>query len=167
MTQQEFYVEVDKLFREVYQSKVGKLRRKFPNPSDAEDALQCAFERVLTFWYAYDPETGSLETWFNAVLRHCIFKTLSFYRRRGIVFEERHGSSYEDGFDNSCILDEVFEAIEKESPKHRAILLCHYLHGLDTKEIITVVQATKKNVNMVLYRFRKKMKGKYNEQGMV
>ena len=161
--EKEFHDQVKDLYLRVYQDKFRKIRGIFKNSSDAEDALQSAFERMLTFWYTYDDSLGTLESWFNVVLRNCIYQTLLFHKTQGITFEDKHAESYDANYSDWILIDDIKKHIKKENPKHQAVLTCHFIHGLGTKDIVSIVGLNKSNIDKILQRFRKKIRERYED----
>ena len=116
---------------------------------------------MLKFWYAYDPAIGTLEAWFNMILRNSIYSTLLFYKRQGMSLEEKHSGVYEVDFEGEITRDELRAAIFKENAKHRTVLICQYIHGMNIADIVKLVGMNRENVKKILYRFKLKVKRRY------
>ena len=162
LTREEFYQEAVVLYNSIYDKRYKQIRRIFANTQDADDALQCAFERLLTFWYAYDSEQGDLEGWFNGILKNCIYQTLIFYRRQGVVFDEpQHAEVINPAYEDFITYDEIVGRINNEPANHRVVLRCRFVHEFSLKDVAILTGVKEENVKKILYRFRQRMKKIY------
>ena len=183
MKEAEFRDCLAELVRTRHTELKNKIRRRFVNAGDAEDALQEAYARALEYWMTFFPEYGSFDSWFGRILAGCISQTVNFYRYNGTSsnnrnnlnyiqayftsWEERHSASIAG--DGEALINAVslMELIEKENPKHQIVLVYHFVHGLDPQNIIEWFPMKKKTVNMILYRFKKKLMEKFNVAGNI
>ena len=128
----------------------------------AEDVVQEAFTRALSFINSYDEECGSFNSWFNTIL----YNTLFDMRRR-----ERPGPHTE--VEELCVADVISginnqseamsELIQSEiasikNPKHQRLLTLFFIYGYTSKEIsLMMEQTTQTMVTTNVMRFKEKL----------
>ena len=173
-----FVLRLTDLYQSIYATK-RKTLRYYPN--DGEDILQEAYARALEFWYTAPSDDEELKAWFNHIVKQCISYFLNFYKYRGTSsnnqnnlgyitvkfteFNDRHSKEVQEDEGEIHIYKNIlYDMLMKENPKHRPILICNLVHGLDPEDIMKITMLSKKNVNMILYRFRKKLKETLNDE---
>ena len=182
-SREQFIVKLTKLYLSIYLMKKNSLRYRLVNPQDAEDILQEAYTRALEYWTIAPVNEEELAPWFNLILKQSVAFFINFYKYRGtssnnrskldyitvkfVDFKEQHGGVSEDEGEMYIYKSFLYDMLLEESPKHRPILVCNLIHGLDPEEIVKITMFSKDNVKKILYRFRKKLKETYDEKPTV
>jgi RNA polymerase sigma-70 factor (ECF subfamily) len=154
----------DALVREV-QGLIGAFLRRYGlQPADADDAVQGAAERVITYLPKYKGEASGLASWLFKIARSAVIDERRSWRRR--MLRERFGHPQDgEGSDlepwtwphpeTTCDVRAAFERVsaplEQLSPEQREAFLLHVIGGLTSKEIAELTGA---NPNTVRSRVR-------------
>lgn len=179
MREEQFKRMLEILVEKKHKEIASKIQHRFQNPSDAEDALQSAYCEALRYWESYVPEYGSFDAWFGRILQRNMMKTSNFYYSRGttathatnqnrqsisfVPMEERLGSIVVGEGETLILASKLAALIEEESDSHSVALNLYFIHGLDPKSITNWVPLKKKNVEMIIFRFKKKLKEVFSD----
>jgi RNA polymerase sigma factor (sigma-70 family) len=140
------------------------VRRRLPDPRDAEDLLQDVFVELIEAYRLMRP-IEQVGAWLFRVARNRM--TDLFRRRRTAgaanavpVDEETEGERWEDllpapsagpeaSFARSVLLDEIEAALEELPEEQRAVFIAHEFDGRSFREL---AQQSGENVNTLLAR---------------
>lgn len=151
--------EVEKLYIKTKKAKEKLMSRILRGDySAAEDVVQEAFTRAWQFYPSFNPNIGTLDTWFNSIL----FNSLRDYQRemRGEPASQACEICPEDII-TSNKLDPVVLVAKIEqvtNHKHRRVLDLFFVMGYTSKEISQIEEGISvSNVTTIVNRFRKEI----------
>lgn len=152
--------ELIDLYKEKYTLKVKQICRILNGDwAAAEDVVQEGFTRALAYKNSYNPDRGSLETWFNKILFNALRDVQNEMRGRPLKDE---GISAQDLFGEEDLLKRPYfwrllkeKISEVKNAKHKQILELFFLMGYRSSEIAEIEWVTQTNVTTVVNRFKK------------
>lgn len=158
-------------FADAYEEQVwnvfGFFSYRVASRGDAEDLTQQTFERALRAWSRYDPERAPLGVWLISIARNLL---VDHYRRNGAapprqpldaVPEEQLGS--EAPAPNLGIDPDLAEALATLSPRDREIVALRFGADLSGPEIAAATDLSLANVQQILSRALRKLRGRLEE----
>lgn len=166
--------EGQSLMVSLYASRVfAMIARQVADPMDAEELTQDTFLRAFSHIGSYDACRASLSTWLCRIAYHL---TIDFLRRRRPVV-----ASIEDSEEwQTDISDEQLEAelstgseerirqlemlIDDLPPDERLLLTLHYYENRSLEECSFIIDSTPHALASRLYRIRKKLYKKLQQQ---
>jgi len=121
------------------------------NKQMAEDIVQEAYAKAWLNLDKYDPERGTMNTWFNRIL----FNTLRDYQS-STPYTVSLNENMEHDDETLEYLVSVNDAIKLiKNRKHRKVLELFYISGYTSKEISEVVKGmSQSNITTVCNRFK-------------
>lgn len=131
----------------------------------AEDVVQEAFVRALTYWDSYNPERSSIGAWFNTILNNALKDFMQDQRMEGMSteFEEEVHEPQPMSQTSAHMLRKVESLINKKRDGTRDVLDLYFLHNYKPREICKVLDVNAKAVNMCVLRFKQEVKERYGE----
>ena len=88
MKKEEVYKLVEDRFRSNHSKQISISNKGLNNVDDAEEAVQDAYVRALTYWDSLK-SVEHFDTWFDAIARNCARDKYSDKVRGGMVVEDR------------------------------------------------------------------------------
>ena len=135
------------------------------DPSDADDALQEIFVRVIQSWPTYDPTKGAVTTWlYRMTVNHCLNKRRD--KRPMLSLDERRLTHGQNGNHRVTEIqverdDSLRHALFRLSPKLRAAVVLRYYWDLSYSEIADVLQipigTVRSRLNLAHRRLRRQL----------
>jgi RNA polymerase sigma-70 factor (ECF subfamily) len=149
---------LEQLYKRTREKHVATIRRILRgNHSAAEDVLQDAFIRALTYYHSFNPKKGKLENWFARIL----FNELGNYLRREKATKCESIERFwflEDGVDypflieNMLVVKQAISKIEDE-PTRRALYMV-YVRGYLLKEVAETLHMNISTVKKIASSFK-------------
>ncbi|MGA2928405.1 MAG: sigma-70 family RNA polymerase sigma factor [Solirubrobacteraceae bacterium] len=151
-------------FTRVYDDHVwrvyGFIAHRLRDRDVAEDLTQATFERALRAWSRFDPRRASEQTWLLAIARNLM---IDYYRRdRSAMFEpidERLEPSVAGPEEALTSSPELIDALAQLSERDREILALRFGGDLSGPEIATLMGLSLANVQQILSRSLRKLRG--------
>lgn len=156
-------------FAEVYEDEVWRVYAfvayRVKSRADAEDLTQQTFERALRAWGDFDPAKASAATWLISIARNLI---IDHYRRDR---SDRHTGDPElleqieapDELDRFGLDPELEAALAQLSEREREIIALRFGGDLNGPEIAELTGLTLANVQQILSRTLRKLRGLLDE----
>jgi RNA polymerase sigma factor (sigma-70 family) len=133
---------------------------------DAEDLTQLTFERALRAWSRYDPARAQPATWLLAIARNTLIDHYrASGRRRYLTLDEMGEHEPVAGpaeFDLG-VSSEILQALATLTERDREIVALRYGADLTGPEIAHVTGLSLGNVQQILSRSLRKMRGVLEE----
>lgn len=136
------------------------------NPYDAEDVLQ------ETFVSAYKNigslrEGTKLKTWLFSILKNAAYRQGKKNKRERpdeFIVEKIDQFSREEGKEETLAQrDQIHQALQKLSPKHREALVLYYYNDLTIQEMAQVCGTFQGTIKSRLHKARKELKKIWNQ----
>jgi RNA polymerase sigma-70 factor, ECF subfamily len=157
-------------FARVYDEHVwrvyGFLAYRLADRDTAEDLTQATFERALRAWPRFDPRRASESTWLLAIARNLL---IDHYRRdRSTLTEpmEEHLAPAVAGPEELLTTSpELVSALAELSERDREIIALRFGGDLSGPEIAQLLHLTLANVQQIMSRSLRKLRGMLEEAG--
>ena len=141
-------------YEQVYQSYSGRImsyiRPRINNPTDAEDLHSIIFTKVFEKFSSFDQTKASVSTWIYTIARNTL---IDFFRTRKIHEELGDDDIVEEdafqGILDEETLDELASALEKLPQRERDLIILHYYHNMQLKEIALKLHMSYSNCKLV------------------
>ncbi len=141
-------------YEEVYQTYekkvMGYIRSKINNPSDAEDLHSIVFTKVFEKFDSFDQTKASVSTWVYTITRNTV---IDFFRVRKVHQELGEADVVEEdafqGIFDEETLGELASALEKLPERERDLIVLHYYHNIQLKEIAVRMSMSYSNCKIV------------------
>lgn len=146
-----------------YRRNIGAMARATGSVHAAEDILHDAYEKVLTYGYAFDGGRP-FDYWFNTILRNCLRSWIRSERVQGmsVEIEDDTLGGEECGMETAQLLKTLKEEIEQmENTLHKDVLTLHFVHEVRIVDIPILLEISLSNAKKVVSRFRAKITEKY------
>lgn len=161
--QSDIYKRIENHFRENRERLVA-FCNKFLNSHDrAEDVVQEAYTRALTYWESVPDEPAEFVPWFQTILNNCIREDWKKEKARGmsITDEEAEEIPVKSSALPTVILKAVEDRIDAKGESAARILRLHFIEGYTAKEISEMVDDTANAIRVMVHRFRQEIKKDY------
>jgi RNA polymerase sigma factor (sigma-70 family) len=157
-------------FARVYDEHVwrvyGFLAYRLGDRETAEDLTQATFERALRAWSRFDPRRASETTWLLAIARNLL---IDHYRRdKSSLTEpiEEDAAPGVPGPEEQLLgSPELLTALGKLSDRDREVLALRFGGDMTGPEIAQLLNLTLANVQQILSRSLRKLRGLLDEAG--
>ena len=157
-------------FARVYDEHVwrvyGFLAYRLGDRDTAEDLTQATFERALRAWSRFDPRRASESTWLLAIARNLL---IDHYRRdRSNITEpiQEHLAPAVPGPEEHLTASaEIVSALGRLSERDREIVALRFGGDMTGPEIARLLNLTLANVQQILSRSLRKLRGLLEEAG--
>ena len=141
-------------YEQVYQTYSGRImsyiRPRINNPADAEDLHSIIFTKVFEKFSSFDQSKASVSTWIYTIARNTL---IDFFRTRKIHEELGDDDIVEEdafqGILDEETLDELASALEKLPQRERDLIILHYYHNMQLKEIALKLRMSYSNCKLV------------------
>lgn len=142
-------------YREHRKEFINKLRFALGNIQNAEDTVQEAYTRALTYWKAYDKNKG-LDAWIGTILTNCIKDKQRDSILLGMVSEDLAVMPEPARID---ITDVVFAKELKDTISRLPITMSYPLYlylfeGYTSREIAEITEQNANSIRKMVSRFR-------------
>ncbi len=141
-------------YEQVYQDYSKKvmsyIRPRINNPADAEDLHSAVFTKVFEKFSTFDQTKASVSTWIYTITRNTL---IDFFRTRKVTDELGDEDIVEEdafqGILNEETLDELASALEKLPERERDLIILHYYHNKQLKEIAVKLHMSYSNCKLI------------------
>lgn len=134
----------------------------------AEDLTQATFERALRAWSRFDPRRASESTWLLAIARNLL---IDHYRRdRSSLTEpidETLGPLVPGPEEQLTAFPELLAALTTLSERDREVIALRFGGDMTGPEIATLLNLSLANVQQILSRSLRRLRGRLDEAGYV
>ncbi|MND20306.1 RNA polymerase sigma factor SigX [compost metagenome] len=132
-------------------------------PENAEDILQEAFVRALTYWDTFDPENKELGAWFSTILKNSLrdFKRDEWLFGMGEEFDEEQYDPQEMPLPETELIKQIYEMVDGKGESQQEVLLLYFDKHYSIKDIHNITGQKYKTVEQIVVRFKKEVKEKY------
>jgi len=132
-------------------------------PENAEDILQEAFTRALTYWDTFDPANKELGAWFSTILKNSMrdFKRDEWLFGMGEEFDEELYDPQEMEIPEGELLRQIYEMVDSKGDAQKEILLLYFEKHYKFKDIQNITGLKYRTVRGVVERFKVEVKDKY------
>jgi RNA polymerase sigma factor (sigma-70 family) len=132
-------------------------------PENAEDVLQEAFVRALTYWDTFDPANKELGAWFSTILKNSLrdFKRDEWLFGMGEEFDEELYDPQEMEIPEAELIRQIYEMVDEKIESQKEILLLYFEKHYKLKDIQNITGSTYFNVNRIIDRFKVEVKERY------
>lgn len=146
-------MNLEQLYKQQRRAFVFKVRPYVQSYDMAEEIVQDAFTKALSFYHQYDPRKGPIKGWFTKVLFSCVWSHLRELKKRPPMYDidlvlESDLLAYEEEPNLRQYISKVFNT------KHRQVLLGYFVVGNTYPEIASLLGLTQDNVRKIVQRFR-------------
>ena len=158
------YQGIEEHYRKNFDNLVRLYAYRLHSVENAEEAIQNAYVRALSYWEAYNV-SGSMDRWMSRIIQRAVFDAARDWTNDAIVeFEpdEQHG--FNDNGYYIIFNKRIFGMIAEESDSQiREILWLYFKHGFSAYDIAEITNQKRRTIEQYIYRFRGKIKEKYGE----
>jgi len=138
----------------------GFLAYRLRDREAAEDLTQATFERALRAWSRFDPSRASESTWLIAIARNLL---IDHHRRDHSnlleEIDERVAPAVSGPEQRFTTSPELIEALAELSDRDREVVALRFGGDLTGPEIAAVLNLTLANVQQILSRSLRKLRG--------
>lgn len=126
------------------------------SPEAAEDVLQEASVRALTYWDTFNPEQKELGAWFSTILKNALrdYKRAEWLFGMGEEFDEELYDPQEMPLDETELVRQIYAMIDGKIEDHQEILLLYFEKHYSPRDIANVTTHKVKTINQVVWRFK-------------
>lgn len=130
---------------------------------NAEDVLQEAFVRALTYWDTFDPDNKELGAWFSTILKNSLrdFKRDEWLFGMGEEFDEEQYDPQEMPIGEVELVKKIYEMVDGKTDNHQEILLLYFDKHYSPKDIANVTTEKVKTIKQVVWRFKTEVIERY------
>jgi RNA polymerase sigma factor (sigma-70 family) len=157
-------------FARVYDDHVwrvyGFLAYRLGDRDTAEDLTQATFERALRAWSRFDPRRASETTWLLAIARNLL---IDYFRRdkSNLIepIEDHIGPVMPGPEEQLTASPELVSALARLSERDREVVALRFGGDMTGPEIAQLLNLTLANVQQILSRSLRKLRGMLDEAG--
>ena len=140
----------EQVYQDYSKKVMGYIRPRISNPSDAEELHSTVFMKVFEKFDSFDQTKASVSTWIYTIARNTL---IDFFRTRKVMDELGDEDIVEEdafqGILDEETLGELAEALEKLPQRERDLIILHYYHNLQLKEIALKLHMSYSNCKIV------------------
>lgn len=157
----------NKVLEEFYKERREDLLRRLAygagSPEAAEDVLQEAFVRALTYWDTFDPQHKELGAWFNTIMKNALkdFKREEWLFGMGEEFDEEQYDPQEMPVNETELVKKIYEMVDGKIEDHQEILLLYFEKNYSPKDIANITNYKVKTIKQVVWRFKTEVIERY------
>ena len=140
----------EQVYQDYSKKVMGYIRPRISNPSDAEELHSTVFMKVFEKFDSFDQTKASVSTWIYTIARNTL---IDFFRTRKVMDELGDEDIVEEdafqGILDEETLGELAEALEKLPQRERDLIILHYYHNMQLKEIALKLHMSYSNCKIV------------------
>lgn len=155
------YTRIEQHYRDNYDRLVMLCNKYLHNMERAEDVVQEAYTRALTYWESVPNAEEEIYPWFQTILNNCIRENWKSERIQGMsenIEDFQEEIQIKASGIPSIILSQVEKRIADTPENVQKILQLFFLQQFTTKEIAELVPETANNIRVIVHRFREGIK---------
>lgn len=162
MTKRAFvYKEIEKYYRDNFDNLVTRYTRYVRHYARAEDIVQEAFLRALSYWERFPANPSDYNRWFATLLNNCMKDNRKQEAMHGAVIRHETELTTKPAAIPAIIFKNVCALIETKDDPLRTLLGLALIKQEDTGDIARQVGISKNAVRLHVFRFRQEIKEKY------
>jgi len=158
---------IEEFYTENFDRLVIQLSRRAGSIQNAEDIVQEAFTRALTYKDAYNPNLNQFSTWFNGILRRCLYDFKRVELKQGMAILEEEPLVEEtvdlDGYEQKFAAEIEKHIEQKANVAHKNVLYLYFIRGYPRRDIVKITDESIKNIEIITYRFKQEMRERYGD----
>lgn len=157
----------NKVLEEFYKERRDDLVRRLGYGAgtqwNAEDVLQEAFVRALTYWDTFDPNQKELGAWFSTILKNSLrdFKRDEWLFGMGEEFDEEQYDPQEMNIKEEELIRKIYELVDGKIEPHQEVLLLYFEKHYSPRDIAMISPYKVKTIKQVILRFKAEVKERY------
>ena len=162
MNREQVYALIEIHYKDHAKNSMNRLRMGLGSIHNAEDTVQEAYLRALTYWKAYDASKG-FDQWFSTILSNCIRDTQRNIITNGMVQEDLTAlavDSLEFDMTDHLLLNEIKAKINSYPTYQAHILRLYILEGYTSRELADVTDQSAEAIRKMVSRFKETLYGK-------
>ena len=166
MKREEVYKEIETYYREHRVDLIKQVIGRAGSKAAAEDIVQEAFTRALTYYNSYVPGIYEFGAWFHRILNNAAKDYIQTERNRGMMVDVADGELEGPRIDQykKLLLKEIVKMIEAKPVDTRHILHLYFIEQYKPADIAKIVPVSNGAIRAVVHRFRVEVKDKYGER---
>lgn len=157
-------IEIYKVIEDHYRSNFTQLVRRFSrflnSKARAEDIVQEAYTRALTYWKSLSPDI-SVNAWLRTILNNCIKDNFKTEMLHGMANYSETETISKPNAIPAIMLKQVVERIKAKPENIGRILSLFLLEQYRPIEIAQVVTEKVSNIRQIVSRFRKEIRKEF------
>lgn len=156
MTRDNIYFRIESHYRDNYDRMVGFCNKFLKSEERAEDVVQEAYTRALTYWESVPDVEDEMAPWMQTILNNCIRENWKGEKAHGMSLsdEEAEEIPIRSSAVPAVILSQVEKRISEQEEGLAKILRLHFIDGYTSKEIAEMVPDTANAIRVAVHRFR-------------
>lgn len=158
---------IEEFYRENFDKLVIQLSRRAGSIENAEDVVQEAFFRALKYQDSFNPRFNKLSTWFNKILKRCLYDFKRVEMRQGMAILEEEPLAEEatdlDGYEQKFAAEIEEHIAKKANVAHKNVLYLYFVRGYPRRDIVKITDESVKNIEIITYRFKQEMRDRYGD----
>ena len=162
MTREQVYGLIEQHYRKRHSMLVSTYASSFGNKDDAEESVQEAYTRALTYWHTFK-DNMSIDNWIGSILDNCNRDKWRDKINDGMkvdgLSQDEPSIRMEGEF--TVELAEVREMVLDEKPDNQTIINLHLFDGLTATEIEGMVPNKRQSIWRVLRQFDERVKKRF------
>lgn len=161
MTQAEAYKIIENHYKNNFKQLVNRTIGKTGNRYNAEDTIQEAYTRALTYWKSFDPEVNTFESWFDGIINNSVRNTNSEARSKGMINPDYIDPPFLNQAYFKRFLTEIKNEVDQLPKDKSRILSLALFENYTPLDISRLTNKTVNAIRIILFRFREEIKLKY------
>lgn len=148
-------MSLEQLYRDNRSVYVTTIKRYVDCHDTAEDVVQEAFIKAMKSFPTYNPQKGSLRTWFNKVLFSVLWDLKRKNKRQPPLLDIDDFVMLVEERPDADVIFYLAKIKAVKNDKHRLILTSYYILGYKLDEICEMFDENKENLHKIIQRFKK------------
>ena len=148
-------------YAEQYDKLVKRVSYRAGGPANAEDVVQEAFTRALTYIDSFEPDRDALGAWFNTILNNALKDFKKQERRQGATTDEPIIEDFDKYMYQQEQLEVIFQEIDDMPEPSRSIIRNFVVLGYSAKEVARMVDANIIAIRNTVQLFREYIRRQY------
>lgn len=145
-----------------YASLLKRFKYRAGGEQNAEDVIQEAFTRALTYIDSFDPSNKELPAWFNTIINNTLKDHKRQERYQGMVAEpDRVMEDLEMTAHDENTLDAILSDVNEMDEPSRSILAYFVFYGYQAKEVVQLLDVNLHTVRKCIQLFYDDMRYRY------
>jgi RNA polymerase sigma factor (sigma-70 family) len=157
------------MYQEQIWSVYGYLAYRLRSREEAEDLTQATFERALRSWAGYDAERSQPRTWLLAIAHNILVDHYRAVRVRPVTVPEEGSLTVPQPAqpgpeETGWVSPDLAYALERLSQRDREVIALRFGGDLTGREIAELLDLTLANVQQILSRSLRNLRGTLDER---